>query len=100
MELIEKLTLSVKNWRKANPEKPDPYWLQEKIQTIEILRNLYNKNNSLKLFDTWELIEKTITSMSIRDPELTLITVEIPLVTPEKINYGKKGKIPFTDLLS
>ena len=100
MELIEKLTIEINNWRKTNPGKPEPYWITEKIQIIEILEKLFKKNNSLKLFDTWELIEKTIHSMCIRDPELTVISIEIPLVSYEKINFRKKGLIPFTHLIN
>ena len=100
MELIKKLTIEINNWRKTNPGKPDPYWLTEKIQIIETLENLFQKKNSLKLFDTWETIEKTINSMCERDPELTIISIEIPLVSYEKINFRKKGLISFTDLLN
>ena len=100
MELIEKLTVEINNWRKTNPGKPDPYWLTEKIQIIETLENLFQKKNSLKLFDTWETIEKTINKMCERDPELTIISIEIPLVSFEKINFRKKGLIPFTHLIN
>jgi len=92
--------MDINNWRKNNPEKPDPYWITEKIQIIEILEKLFKKNNSLKLFETWEIIEKTIHSMCIRDPELTVISIEIPLVSFEKINFRKKGLIPFTHLIN
>ena len=84
MELIEKLTIEINNWRKTNPGKPEPYWLTEKIQIIETLENLFQKNNLLKLFDTWETIEKTINSMCEKDPELTVISIEYLLFLLKK----------------
>jgi len=100
MELIEKLKHDISNWRLTNPEKPDPYWLLEKIEIIEFLEKIIEKENSLRLFGTWEIIEKTINSMCERDPELTVIAIEIPLVPLEKINYQKKGLIPCSQLLN
>lgn len=99
MELIQKLTLSVENWQIANPGKPDPNWISEKIQIIDYIQSLQDEIASLKLFETWQIVENTISRMCNRDPELTLVSIQIPLVSPDKINFGKAGLIPYAHLL-